>query len=567
MKFGASAVVTALTGLFSPLGPMRGQARVAWLETVGDTELEFWSSYYNLLRLLYYNNGVYDELLQRSFTVDQSAMSGQPSALQLVGLVNPTHAIVQVYVATMWPGSLEQAFPLSVPDTLDPDLIQDCVTTLFEWSNWVRRKQAYATWYAREGDVFLKVSTRPDSGTPQRVFLEMILPDYASEIELDERMFVIGIRFTVPEEIQGLDGKPQTIWNIEDWRKDRATVRYWRIEDRGLAMGPTVRLPAPDDEVAFSQMRIDFVPVVHSRFGGDGEDRGTAAIIPMLDKIIALDRMVTSLNSRLYRHNRPDYFLESQSTDRDGYVSTVTEGDITNRPDAIFDIGSDKMTELPPGKTVRDAVPNVNYQAQIEAITTQFTILKETNAPELVWYALPQSGSDVSGRALQTLLKPAISKVESARGSAEEDLLQAMRMAFSIARAWGIVPFDQLGAFEDGGMDFTFQRRDVIPLTDWEQVELRTSKTTIMQMLVTMGLSPSVAAQLAGFSEEEVATIQVEEKARGLLEKQTPAQTDAEKAAAALVTTKVVSSNGGSSQQVPDLPSPPRPTTTMGSAQ
>jgi hypothetical protein len=105
--------------------------------------------------------------------------------------------------------------------------------------------------------------------------------------------------------------------------------------------------------------------------------------------------------------------------------------------------------------------------------------------PEIRWYELSQQGADLTGRAIRLLMAPAATRVEEARGNAETALVRANEMALTMGAALGLW---NVGAYEAGDFEHSFEPRDVFPLSDADQADTRRSLGQAAQAFQSAGL-------------------------------------------------------------------------------
>jgi hypothetical protein len=487
-------LVTAASGIFGT------QATTASFRPAGGFAAPFSgeAALFNLLRSLYYGNAAYQDIALDP-ALSHLALNGRT----IRALRNPTQAVTEFYVAVLMPGLLPDALPLDAADGIDATQLQAAAEQLWTWSNWAAKKQTYVRSAAMLGEVYLHVATKPDGVfPPQRVYLDVIQPDYINcyGTERDERGFVTRLRLDMPE-LDRDNPIAAVWWHTEVWDKDTQTARYWT---RSTPPSNDINaLGTPDREVTFRDMGIDYVPFVHVPFLDMGEERGVSPVLPALDKIMELDQLATSLHQALYRYNSPDKIIEGSARGNDGEIPAPPRLSDTQE----LQIAGITAYSLPPGWTMHNDVAGVHYAEQLQTIEAHWEALRETNLPELYYWATPDSGAQESGRALETRLKGAISRATEARGNLEAGLVRAMQMAFSLGKAWKLAPFTALGDYAAGGMDFGFQRRDILPESDDDKMDRLSAKVTALKTLVDAGASIAGAAAIVGFSAEDAAIL------------------------------------------------------------
>lgn len=468
--FGAPAVTSTA---FRPVGGYEPPANDA-------------AATYELLRALVDSNDAYARLRADARF---AALAGDR---HIRALRNPAAAFVAFYAATLWPGPPAVAHPIEADDALIEPLTA-CAERLWAWSNWGAKKQIAARGIATLGEQYLHVATVPDAaGRTRRVYLEVVQPDYvnAEDSERDERGYLTRFRLDVPTRDPRRKLAP-VVWHTEVWDKATQEARVYRSESPPSRFEE--ELGAPERVTPFAALGIDFVPYVWLPFEDAGDARGVTPLLRAFEKIRELDALATSLHQALYRYNSPETYITSAvAPDGNG----VPPPNLSQFRDLTA--GERRFVSLPAGWDIRNDVAAVNYAEQLAAIEAHWRSLRETTLPELLFWATADSNVTESGRALTTRMKGVIAQAEEVRGNAEAGLIRAMQMAFTIGRVAGLAPFTTLGPYEQGGMDFAFAARDVLPGSEEDDLDLLATRATVMKALTDAGASIEGAALVAG---------------------------------------------------------------------
>lgn len=436
---------------------------------------------YKLLDGYYLNNGLYDNLAEALYEA-----SVWKEALK--GLRNPAYRVVEFYVAHLWPGTLPEALPIKT----DNDRIVEPIQQIWRWSNWTARKQVAARQVAKYGDLFIKAVS-----TGEQVYLQLIEPGYVTDFETDHRDFVTYIQVDIPQERRNADGEIEGYTHTEVWDKEAGTYRRWEHEE-GIGAALTKLGPSQETK-SLAEFGIDFVPFVQAKFKDIGEDRGAGAFTLALDKIDEVNRKATRLGQILFRYNKPLMALRANAMDPTGRPLPPPRvgGDSGSGIDGdTIELGDDRLLRLPGTSEVQFLVPNINYQALLDALQADLEELEE-DLPEIAYYRLQNKTGDPSGRALQLLLAPAIDRVVEARGNVEAALARAQAMALTMAKAARLPGFTDIGDYGAGDFSHSFDRRDVLPLSELEQAE--ESKT-----YVEMGVPLKTVLRRQGWSKTDL---------------------------------------------------------------
>ena len=451
---------------------------------------------YSVLRWYYQNNSLYDRLAA-------AYASEGASVAAMRGLRNPAYRIVEFYPANVWPGDLPAALPLAFPRSIpqgQAERLSAAIRQVWQWSNWASDKQVFLRTLATTGDAFLKIVQPPGSN---RVYFELIQPEYVVDFDLDSRGHVVWIRVDIPQEERQADGTVLRFLHVETWSKATGEYRRWRLDAVGGVLPHT--LGDPDEVRALGEFGIDFVPFVHCKFQDVGERRGLGAFVLQLDKIDELNREATAVSQRLYRYNRKNVVVETPTRD-----PAARPGDTPSLLDAEAS-EDDEIMILPSGSTAHNLNAGVDYEQHREWILDGIRDL-EGDCPELAYWRIQEtaSGNDLSGRAIRFMLGPAITKCLEVRGRAEDALARANMMALSIGQAARLPLFQGIGDYASGALEHYFAPREVIPLSDHERAEAALVWWQAAVLQSNLGVSAAQIFRERGYSAEQIATMRRE---------------------------------------------------------
>lgn len=442
---------------------------------------------YAALEFYYYNNRLYT-LLQQDLFEHSIWVEG------MLPLRNPAHRVVEFYVAKLWPGTLPDALPIVTSG--QKQALTDAIQQVWKWSNWGRKKQVAARWFAIYGDMFIKVVGKADEdGQGGRVYFRNIKPEYVTEMREDDRDYLEYIRIDVPQK-KKVGQNMVDYYHTEVWDKRLQLYRRWENE-KGFDV-ETERLGQPAEEIGFSEFGIDFIPIVHAKFQDTGEERGIGAYVHVLDKIDEANRMATRLHQLLYNYNDVTFAVSANDKDPLGRPMPaprlVLDGE-EQKDNGITSIGRGmKVARLPGMSTLQSLVPDLKYDAALKILQDQMLEL-ERDLPEMAYSRVREYGMELSGRAIRLLLTDAIDKLLEARGNAEAALIQADEMAMTIGQKLGL--FKGLGSYEAGDFEHSFAARPVIDLDELEKAQTIKTKVEATIPLRT-------AARQQGWTEDQI---------------------------------------------------------------
>ena len=448
---------------------------------------------YRILEAYYHSTGVYDDLARMLADVDLKSVRA---------LRNPAHAVVEFYAATMFPGAdLDEAMPIVTENPKLPDAIR----RIWDWSNMAANKQVLPRWESLYGDAFLKVATRSDDRTGQvrRVFQQPIKPEYVSEFETDERGFFTYVRLDIPKvRRNGDEFEPYT--HTEVWDKPGDSFRVWE-HDRGEDT-PVSQLGTPTRETAITSFGFDFIPMAHAKFQDIGEGRGQSALMSGIEAIDEANRMATRLHQLLFRHNRPVWALEANAVDKDGLPLPPPLA----RPDGsdgdVLELGDDQMIGLPGNAKLVPLIPDVRYEAMLEALNAHLERMAAYHFPELRYYEI--SDRDLSGRAIQFLLAGAVDRVREARGNLERAIVRANEMALTIAQIHNLPGFSATelsGTWESGAFAHSIAERGVLPVNEVDEAEIAYKRAQTQLIKAQYGYPRTRLWREDGLDDEDIA--------------------------------------------------------------
>ncbi len=440
--------------------------------------------FYNLLKMYYNNNGLYDELYDALYAVSAHEES-------LRSLRNPAYRAVEFYPAKLWPGRVDEALKIQAKNAKIVEPIQKVWT----WSNWAVQKQKVARWLALYGDWFVKV---PQSEDRTRVWLQTIYPGSVTEFDLNERGFLDYVRLDVPQKVRDGDSVKSMTYT-EIWDKKTQLMRTW-LHDKS-EMTEATQLGTPTKQAAFSQFGIDFIPIVYTPMRDTGEERGRGTFTQCIDKIDEANRMATRLHQMLFRHNNVIWALRANAIDPTGRPMPAPT--IDKDADDEIELGGAPMVRLPGNSELQSLVPNLSYNDALRILDAHMIEL-EHDLPELAYWRLRDLG-ELSGKAVQLLLGDAIDKMIEVRGNAESALIRADQMALTIGQAAGIEGFTGLGDYDSGDFEHTFIEREVIPTPEFE-------KASAVQQWVAAKVPLVSALRRSGWTEEQIAEVQKEQE-------------------------------------------------------
>lgn len=442
---------------------------------------------YQLLWAYYLNNGLYEDLRQMGYYLSNANMKE---------IYNPAFRAAEFFVDTIWSGPVDKALPIVAEN---PGDIEVAIEQIWNWSNWEAKKSVAVRWAAVLGDVYFRIARPlakdPEQDPPERVYIQLIRPEYVTEREADERDYLTYVRFDIPQE-RKVGRQIEAYYQTEEWTPD--LFRIWHHKS-----GPEREigeLGIPIYEVELKAWGLDFIPVVQAKHIDLGDNEGVGSFVLSLSKINELNRLATRLHQILFRHNDVTWALQSNMLDSSGRPIPAPRIRDTTTPGAdgevsTVELGGERMVRLPGQATLAPLVPGLDYGSHLGAVQGMIEEL-ERDLPQLTYYKLKDL-PEMSGKALRLLLMPALAKAQEARANLDAALIRAHKIALTIGNEIGAFSGLSLGTYENGDFDHTFGDRPLISMNRFEVAELATTETAVGIPLVT-------SLRKSGWTDEEL---------------------------------------------------------------
>lgn len=396
---------------------------------------------------------------------------------------------VEFFAAKMLPG-------VKIGVMSENEQVKQAIEQVIKDSNLGNNKPAMLRGFSLYGDSFVRVR-----GDDQKSYLEDVSPFFVTDFAEDSRGFLTYIRIDIPiidnSDAEAQQGTPALY--TEYWDSDEKVYRSWVTLRTPTT--PLNQLGQPKEEIKFSTLGINFIPIVHTKFKDNGDLRGLGCVYHALDKIYEANRIATRLHDLLFAFGEPIFV--ASANDKDAAGRPLPPPNIQNTPTNTGVIGGavevvkvlfGRLVSLPGVATLNSLIPDIDYQDALSILNAQMEEI-EKDLPELRWYSL-QPDTQMSGTALRTLLGAAIDRANEARNNFLSSFSRMMEMAITIGQFNGI--FDKsLGTFDSGA----FEHQLIIDDSWGESVA---EKGETMGTLTGSGIPAPVAMKLAGFTEEQV---------------------------------------------------------------
>ncbi len=397
---------------------------------------------------------------------------------------------VEFYASKMIPGQ-------EMKVTSENPEVQEAIEQVIKDSNIANNKAPMIRGFSLYGDSFIRVR-----GDKEKSYLEDISMFYVTDFGEDSRGFLTYLRIDIPT----TDDNNNPVNYTEYWDNETQTLRTWQGSSSRTT--PIKELGSPKEITRFSELGIDFIPVVHTKFRDNGDPRGLGCVYHALDKIYEANRVATRLHDLLFAFGEPVFIASANDKDAQGRplppprvdasasnapVSSSTAAATVGVIGQIFG----RLISLPGMAKIESLIPNIDYSDALLILNAQMEEL-EKDLPELRWYALDSTAqSAMSGTALRTLLGAAIDRSNEARNSFLSSLSRAFEMALTIGIYNNVFPAS-LGNFDSGDFDHELQ-------VDSAWGESTDEKAATMEALTRAGVPAKAAMSIAGFTDTQVA--------------------------------------------------------------
>jgi hypothetical protein len=150
-------------------------------------------------------------------------------------------------------------------------------------------------------------------------------------------------------------------------------------------------------------------------------------------------------------------------------------------------LGDETAYALPGGVTLKSMVADLPYAEMLAVLQDHMREL-EQDLPELTYSRLPEFGTQLSGRAIKFLLSAAVARAVEVRGNLEAGLVRADMMALTIGATLGIEGFSDLGTFDSGKLDHSFETRPIIATDPFEDAQTEMAEVAAKQAKHDLGV-------------------------------------------------------------------------------
>lgn len=367
-----------------------------------------------LLYEAYYNNTVYNTILNGGQRENLNAQLGNAQAADLAGLYNPIRRCCDFYQHVF---GGEFGVDIVLDPTRSRPAISDPLKQIWTWSAMNQQKQVLCRLAAIHGVVGLRVKVRPDPDPARRrIYLKVEHPSIIRDVDVDDRGNVQSIELEY-DLVLGL-GDAQKVIRIRELQT-KTTFATWRVVADGRTTVPydldTNTDNGPNSSYPNALGVVPYVILSHQPSGETWSSNAYAHVLPLIDRLNAL---ATHLNVQIHRHVRVKWFIAATGT-------APTEIDLGDLSVAYVNLQNSTGTPL-----VQPLVAPLNLadtikqtQVLLQEIGDALPELKATGGEFL---------SNMSGQTVAELRKPAEDRLALARVNYEDALIRWQKLALSM---------------------------------------------------------------------------------------------------------------------------------------
>jgi hypothetical protein len=308
----------------------------------------------------------------------------------------------------------------------------------------------------------------------------LIDPKFVTSFVADNRGYLIEIRIDTP-----MDDKTTY---TEYWAKKDGYFATWI---HTLGSGAKLdQLGSPNDYGFLSELGIDFIPIVHTKFRDVGQLRGVSCVRHALSKIDEANRQSTRLAQMLFRYNKPLWAVKANAMDAQGRPLPAPKIKTT---DTTMEMKDDSIIYLPGNSLMESLIPDIKYGEALTIVQDMMNEI-EQDLPELRYYSIKDS--NLSGKAIHYLLAGAIDKAMEAQGNFLGGLERLNEMALTVGQFLGLFS-PLMGNYANGDFTHSIQPPKMFEIGIDE-------KSTSLKNLTGAGVPLTLAMALSGFTDAEI---------------------------------------------------------------
>ncbi len=426
----------------------------------------------------YYLNQVYNRTIFGGSLDYINEQLGEAAAKDISGLINPIEQVIELYAQNTFAGNFgdEITIDKQVGDTLsglvavNPQL-NEPLSKIFKWSNINAEKDRFARYAALFGNCGIRTVARVgksypnDPLTDRRVFLQFEHPALIEDLNEDARGNIDQI-LTIHRILEGdID--------IRGENQERQYHIYKMLMTRENFT--TLRDDQPYNNIANERSEIfsnypnllGFVPYVLAYFRKHEQTYGAWCFIGTEQIIDRCNALSTHLLRQIWRHVNVTWMVTTSGA-----------------PPREYNFGGQRvlhiirrLSENAADTNIEPLIANLSLADTITALKFFVNEVLPDRLPELK--AIQGTFlANQSGETVAQLRKPAEDKLLVFRANIEHALIRSLQMALSYGIVQGLWEVGTgIGtreaadnAFQNGALDFRFNKRPALTLTEGEKL-------------------------------------------------------------------------------------------------
>lgn len=439
----------------------------------------------------YYYNSIFEDL---GLAALDPALADVAAVDTLRGIYNPVTAIVDAYANWTLQGKL------GLPDDAGAEVkvrakktnpkLAPAIQTIWGWSNLESQKEMLPRYAANLGDALLLATGRPDApGSPGKVWVEVRHPGIIKELDRDDRGNIVYAHLeetreeprTVEDAVRAATGAVDAegrsyTWSAIYTKTEFATFRDGKPWDYAAGDGgPGYRWPNG----------FGFVPMVLVPHKNSGGDWGLNAYHASISVINELCLEASEVGQLIGQWLAPQWAIFG--------VGRMQDKVRRDGPAWLFDEAGGDAKALTANVDVAGAY--VHIEAELKWLADR--------QPELALSRAREANLQ-TGAAIRAMLFETVKGFEQAQDNYDAGLIRVLQMALTMAQTInaGNRPLSAIGTvgkYEDGDLDFTFDRPDVLPVSKLEAAQAAADMASLQRQsdLQAATTQPADATQAA----------------------------------------------------------------------
>jgi hypothetical protein len=427
----------------------------------------------------YYINQVYMRTIYGGSLDFINESLGEAAARDISGLINPVEQVVELYAQNTFAGNFGDEITIDeqVGDSLAGERtvnaqIREPLSRIFKWSNINAEKDRLARYASLFGDCGIRVVAKVGRDYPndpiedRRVYLQFEHPATIEDFDEDNRGNITQILnvYRVLEGDIDIRGESQNR-EYHVYKMLMTRTGFETLRDDQPFNNVT---EAQDGKFSSYGNLLGFVPYVTAHFRKHDHRFGAWCFIgteQILDRVNAL---ITHILRQIWRHVNVTWLVTTSGA-----------------PPSEYHFGGQKILHIVRKLTEDAADTNVEPLIAQLSLADALAVLKflvEQVLPDRMPELKAIQGTFLSGQSGETvahLRKPAEDKLLVFRANMEDALSRACKMALSYGILLGLwnagtgigTPEAANRAFQQGLLDFRFNKRPALSLTEGEKLQ------------------------------------------------------------------------------------------------